>query len=223
MTYDEKTHIVFSGDLFGSLVYSPQMYADETYRVGMNAFHEHYMPSHEVLMPVMDLLLRLKIELIAPQHGCIIKDNIESFIIELRQLECGSLSGSISAVNPVFSESAAVYTAFLNEILDRLSALFSPEKVHEMFRDSLFELDNQSVHIEKIRADGQKNTIDVFFRTLADRNGIRWITVIEPFVKVKLHQYRFPVPSFFSQNEYESGAIYLDTHAAADVSDIVLH
>ncbi|MCK9170579.1 MAG: response regulator [Treponema sp.] len=223
MTYDEKSHVVFSGDLFGSLVYSRQMYADETYREGMKAFHEHYMPSHEVLMPVMDLLLRLKIELIAPQHGCIIKDNIESFIMELRQLECGSLSGSIPLTTPGLPGSSVVYTAFLNEILDRLSALFSPEKVQEMFYNSQFELDKQSVHISGIQAGTDpKNTVDVFFQTLADRDGIRWITVIEPFVKVKLQQYRLPIPYFFLQNENDSGVIP-DTQAASDVSDIILY
>jgi PleD family two-component response regulator len=222
MTYDEKTHTVFSGDLFGSLVYTGQTYADESYKEGMKAFHEHYMPSHGVLMPVMDSLLRLQVDRIAPQHGCIIKDNIESFIIELRQLECGSFSGSVPGISGS-PESATAYISFLDELLDRFSALFTAGEVREMFRDSAFELDATSVHIRRIQDSSieQKNTIDSFFRVLADRNGVRWITVIEPFAKVKLQQYRFPVPQIFSQDGEESVQQNTDNQDVA--TDIVLY
>ncbi|HAH60800.1 MAG TPA: hypothetical protein DCL73_01735, partial [Treponema sp.] len=218
MTYDEESRTVFSGDLFGSLVYSEHVYADETYRNGMDAFHEHYMPSHAVLMPVMDLLLELQIDRIAPQHGCIIKDNVESFIKELRQLECGSFSGSISGFQGLPAADIS-YNAFLNEILDRLSALFSADKVYEMFRDSAFELDAQTVHIVSFRTN-TGSIIDLFFQTIADRNGIRWITVIEPFARTKLRQYRFPLPAVFSQNGEET---LQQNTTDSDTEDLLLY
>ncbi len=55
----------------------------------MKRFHEHYMPSNEILRPTMDLISCLELEAILPQHGSIIKENIPSYIDTLKNLECG--------------------------------------------------------------------------------------------------------------------------------------
>ena len=227
MTYDEKTRTVFSGDLFGTLIFSNRLYADENYKEGMYAFHEHYMPSHEVLMPVMDSLLRIPVERIAPQHGCIIKDNIESFIMGLRQLECGSFSDTVSG-RSVLPKNIETQTAFLGEILERMAALFSAERVCELFRDSVFELEDGTARIIKINVGPEyEKTVDLFLQTVIDRAGIRWITVIEPFIRLKLQQYSLPLPAIFPSVEEKSTASDTEpseeSKFSEDTSDIVLY
>lgn len=225
MTYDEKTRTVFSGDLFGTLVFPDHIYADESYKDGMYAFHEHYMPSHEVLMPVMDSLLRIPVERIAPQHGCIIKDNIESFIAGLRQLECGSFSTAVSG-RPLLPQTTEPQTAVLNEILERMAALFSAERVCSLFRNSAFELEDGTARLIKVKAGaGDKNVIDLFLQTILDRDGIRWVTVIEPFIRLRIQQYNLPLPSIFPPVEEKRTAEKSseELKAPEDSTDIVLY
>lgn len=91
MTYDEKSKVLFSSDLFGALSYDWDLYANEYYIEAMKAFHESYMPSREILKHSMDKLDDLDIELIAPQHGSIIKrDKVRECIETLKNLECGA-------------------------------------------------------------------------------------------------------------------------------------
>lgn len=91
MTYDEKSKVLFSSDIFGALSYDWDLYANEYYIEAMKAFHESYMPSREILKHSMDKLDDLDIELIAPQHGSIIKKNqVREYIETLKNLECGA-------------------------------------------------------------------------------------------------------------------------------------
>lgn len=89
MTYDEKTGILFSGDIFGALSFDWNLYANEYYIEAMKAFHENYMPSREILASAMKKVKRLDVKMIAPQHGSIIRENIDDHITALETLECG--------------------------------------------------------------------------------------------------------------------------------------
>lgn len=95
MTWDATSHTLFSSDIFGSILNSSNLFAGPGYDAGMRAFHEHYMPSHEALAPVMDSIIPLDIAIIAPQHGCVIVDDIRKRIQTLRELECGTFIDSI--------------------------------------------------------------------------------------------------------------------------------
>ena len=87
--YDTKSRILFSGDLFGGLSYNWSLYADEWYIEAMKAFHEHYMPSKEILRHNMSKLEKLDIKMIAPQHGSIIREDVQKYIEALKNLDCG--------------------------------------------------------------------------------------------------------------------------------------
>jgi len=88
-TYDRQTKFLLSSDLFGAFSDRWSLYAGEGYMEAMKRFHEHYMPSNEVLRPTMELISCLELEAILPQHGSIIKENIPSYIETLKNLECG--------------------------------------------------------------------------------------------------------------------------------------
>ncbi len=89
MALDTQSRTLFSGDLFGAILSTWSLFAEADYKEKMIPFHEHYVPSNEVIRPVMDSLLNREIDMICPQHGSIIKDEITAHITTLRDLECG--------------------------------------------------------------------------------------------------------------------------------------
>lgn len=91
MTYDTKTKILFSGDIFGGLSLDWALYANEDYIEAMDAFMENYMPSSEIVNVNLKKLDNLDIEMICPQHGSIIpKEKVKEYIENFKNLECGS-------------------------------------------------------------------------------------------------------------------------------------
>ena len=90
VTYDEKTKILFSSDLFGAFSEKWNLYADKDYTKQMKLWHEPYMPSKEIMNYSLDKLQFLDINLIAPQHGSIIrKGMIKTCFKALRNFEYG--------------------------------------------------------------------------------------------------------------------------------------
>lgn len=90
-TFDEATGTLFSSDLFGGFTSAVQLFAtDMSYFDAIQPFHEHYMPSREILAHGMEALEKLPLELIAPQHGQLIRQPLISPIINaLKNLDCG--------------------------------------------------------------------------------------------------------------------------------------
>ncbi|MEO2065205.1 MAG: diguanylate cyclase [Desulfurobacteriaceae bacterium] len=91
-TYDPKSEILFSSDIFGAISDKFQLFAtdDEEYYQGVELFHKHYMPSSAILNYALDKIMEKNPKLIAPQHGSIIKeDMIIPVVNRLRKLDCG--------------------------------------------------------------------------------------------------------------------------------------
>jgi len=91
-TYDKKTGILFSSDLFGGLTDEFSLFAKDvdSYFEAAKPFHKHYMPSKEVLHHALNQVQKKHPLMIAPQHGSIIKkEMIDPLIEKLKDLECG--------------------------------------------------------------------------------------------------------------------------------------
>jgi len=91
-TYDKKTGILFSSDLFGGLTDEFSLFAKDAddYFEAAKPFHKHYMPSKEVLHHALNQVQKKRPFMIAPQHGSIIKkEYINPLIDKLKELECG--------------------------------------------------------------------------------------------------------------------------------------
>ncbi|MBE7414441.1 MAG: diguanylate cyclase [Deltaproteobacteria bacterium] len=90
-TYDVESGILFSSDIFGGMTREWSLVArDESYFEDIRPFHEHYMPSREILLHGLLKLEELPVRMIAPQHGSILYGGLISFVIgRLKQLECG--------------------------------------------------------------------------------------------------------------------------------------
>ncbi|MBF0356330.1 MAG: diguanylate cyclase [Alphaproteobacteria bacterium] len=90
-TFDEDSGILFSSDLFGGFTDGFKLFAeDESYFEAMRPFHEHYIPSNEVLVHAVEKIRKLPLSLIAPQHGQLIPKELTPYIFDrLTSLDCG--------------------------------------------------------------------------------------------------------------------------------------
>ncbi|MCF6309679.1 MAG: ATP-binding protein [Sulfurimonas sp.] len=90
VSYEPNNKILFSGDIFGGIEESWDFYADETYFLKAKPFHQEYMPSKDIFNYALAKIERLDIDLIAPQHGAIIKKKyIKNLINDMKNLDCG--------------------------------------------------------------------------------------------------------------------------------------
>jgi len=94
MLYDPETRVLFSGDLFGGLtdLDAKGIWADESDWRGMRAFHQAYMPSSRALARAVEAIRALtpKVEIIAPQHGRIIRGSlVDHFLDRIARLPVG--------------------------------------------------------------------------------------------------------------------------------------
>jgi len=90
VSYDKQSKTLFSGDIFGGIEESWEFYADETYFDKAKQFHQEYMPSKDIFNYALSKIEKLDIDLIAPQHGSIIKKKyINKLIQDMKNLDCG--------------------------------------------------------------------------------------------------------------------------------------
>lgn len=90
-TFDEETGTLFSSDLFGGFSNDDELFATSLdYFGGVRAFHEHYMPSREILVHAIDQVRTLPIQRIAPQHGKVVVGELVTPLMDmLAGVECG--------------------------------------------------------------------------------------------------------------------------------------
>lgn len=193
-SYDYQSRILFSSDLFGAFSYEWSLYAKGDYIEKMKTFHEHYMPANSIIRPVMELFLGMEINMIAPQHGSIIKENIIAHIKELRDLECGTL------LNPIKRDLAKSggYMAICCTVLKRLGSIFNQESVRELVADLDLTLDD-NLNITDYNVTGDVLWNMIFERILA-RKGTTWLMVIEPLTETLAKEYDIPMPEVFSSH-----------------------
>ncbi len=90
-TFDTHGGVLFSSDLFGGFSEGFNLFAqDKAYFTAMRPFHEHYIPSHEILAYAISQFEKLPVRMIAPQHGSIIPQELVAPMMDgLKGLDCG--------------------------------------------------------------------------------------------------------------------------------------
>ncbi len=92
--YDPVAKILFSGDI-GASVFPPgkkyPMTDDfESHLQYMEGFHKRYITSNKACRKWVDMMLKKEIEIIAPQHGAVMKgDCVRKFLNWFKDLRCG--------------------------------------------------------------------------------------------------------------------------------------
>ncbi len=124
VTYDPKTKVLFSGDIFGGLEESWEFYAKDDYFSQAEAFHSSYMPSKDIFNYALRKIEKLDINLIAPQHGSIIERRyIYNLIEDMKNLECGLY----------------IEKKYNDELTDTIEKLKAKEKELEEYKNHLEE------------------------------------------------------------------------------------
>lgn len=205
-TYDQTSKVLFSSDLFGSFSYEWNLFASDDYLEKMKAFHEHYMPSNDILRPVMEVLLGMDISLIAPQHGSIIQEDVPKYIKALRDLECGSFLNLIK--RDIVKSGGYRYVCSL--VLKRLASIFSKKEVLEAIGDMDVTLD-ENLEITDYNYTS-KVLWNLLFERILSRKGLTWLLVIDPFVLTLVQEYDLLLPQVFEANlkKIEERAITLN-------------
>ncbi|WP_069998028.1 diguanylate cyclase domain-containing protein [Cellulosilyticum sp. I15G10I2] len=192
-TYDTSSKILFSSDLFGCLAYRWDLFAKADYIEKMKTFHEHFMPSHDILGPVMESFLRMDISIIAPQHGSIITSDIKKHIRALRDLECGLF------LMPIKKEllKSGGYMHVFTSVLKRYAAIFSHREVIETIKGLDVTIDEETLEVVDYNYTGERLWHLLFEQILAKR-GIEWLIVIEPLIQKLTKEFDLTLPFVFS-------------------------
>ncbi|SNZ08549.1 diguanylate cyclase (GGDEF) domain-containing protein [Persephonella hydrogeniphila] len=157
-TYDKKTKTLFSSDIFGSISDRFFLFAedDEEYYEGVELFHKHYMPSRIILNHALDKIEEKEPELIAPQHGSIIKKGMIKPIIErLRNLDCG--------LYMLDEKESNVFTLNkLDDLLKRVYRSVLSSSEFSIIAETLFEnIKKEIPTVEKIVVTGKSPSVPV--------------------------------------------------------------
>lgn len=229
-TYDPVTQTLFSSDLFGSFSHQWRLFADELMSVGgrdhymeaMKTFHEHYMPSNEVLRPIMEQFLQMDIRTIAPQHGSIIRRNVSAYIQELKHLECGGF------LNPIKKEVAKMVglDIIVNQVMHRLFATFPTDEVMEIFANTGIVVDPTTEDITDYPGTSQE-LWQTIFRLISAHKGWSWLTAIEPLTVKLVREYGIDMPDVFDSTllvlQKESHVISEENRALKEVNERLEH
>lgn len=191
-SYDTLTKTLFSSDLFGAISSTWDLFAKEDYIEKMKTFHEHYMPSNDIIRPVMEMFLLMDIKMIAPQHGSIINKEIPKYIKALRELECGTF------LNPVKRniKKAGGYAGICGIVIKRYLSIYSREEVLE----ALEGLDIATSDTMDEITDYNYSGIELWeklFENLYIKKGIKWLVIMEPLVRSLSKDYELPIPRVY--------------------------
>ena len=145
-TYDKKSKILFSSDLFGGLTPEFELFAKsaEEYFEYAKPFHKHYMPHKDILRYVLHKISQKDMSMIAPQHGSIIKKEfIKPLIEKLSELDCG-----LYLMDDYYDD-----ILILNEVDDVLKKVFKEALLTNSFENILKALYSYvKEHIHKLKS-----------------------------------------------------------------------
>ena len=192
-TYDTQTKTLFSSDLFGAFSLRWELYAGDDYIEKMKTFHEHYMPSNEIMRPVMEVFLGMDIAKIAPQHGSIIAEDVKKYIRVLRDLECGTF---LTPIKKSLAKSGG-YAAVCSTVIKRYCSMFDREEVLQVIKELDIQLNIESLDITDYNYTGDK-LWNLLFETIYIKKGLQWLTVVEPLTQKLSKEYDIALPDVFN-------------------------
>lgn len=201
-TYDPVTKVMFTSDIFGGFTEEFSLFArDRSYVECMRPFHQHYMPSNEILSYALEAIEQYDIDLLAPQHGSIIrKDLIPLMIEELKKLDCGLY---LLLREP--TDFMKLYS--FNETLKNITKTMT---LYRDFRDiaaALFELIKKEIAVGRLEfyvRDKEDNIIHY-----AEKNSFRGI-IVERAVPA--------IQKFFIASE-EDAVVYRESYELVQYKD----
>ncbi|WP_052315020.1 diguanylate cyclase [Thiocystis violascens] len=144
-TFDPSTGVLFSSDLYGGFTARPTLVAqDESHFEALRPFHEHYMPSRDILNYALSRIEQYPVKIIAAQHGSIIPERLVSYMTDkLKHLDCGIY---------LFAQGNTDIQrlSHLNETLREITQTMLLYRDFRDIADRLFHVVSRNLPVEKI-------------------------------------------------------------------------
>ncbi len=183
-TFDHQSGILFSSDIFGGFTEEWTLFAKgESYFENLRPFHEHYMPSQDILLSGMLTLEKYPIKAIAPQHGSIIPGELVSFMInKLKTLQCGlylmaqhdSDIARLMRLNQFLREATQTLISYreFREVVEHFFAAAREVLPTSSLEFAVIEADGTVLHFSpKNRYHGEANEVPVYLRPVMNRES----------------------------------------------------
>ena len=106
VTYDSQTKTLFSSDAFGGFSSENDLYANDNYPIQLATFLGEYLGAKRALEYALKRIEQLDaqhgIDLICPQHGCVIpKNKISEYLAIVHELEVGGQIDALAHKNGI--------------------------------------------------------------------------------------------------------------------------
>ncbi|MEQ1600691.1 MAG: FprA family A-type flavoprotein [Methylophilaceae bacterium] len=157
-TYLEEEFILFSGDVFGCHFCDKRLYNDKVgdFRFAFEYYYTHIMrPFREHVINALALIEPLTINIIAPTHGPILRDQPTRYIERYRELSAQRLQNEINAEEKTL-------------IVFYISAYGSTTQMAEMIREGAEQVPGVRVSLY----DMEGGDTDLFVDLVEDADGI---------------------------------------------------
>jgi len=178
VTFDHKTKVLFSSDLFGGITDEFSLFAkDESYFESMKPFHQHYMPNNDILQYAMNEIERYPIKMILPQHGSIIKEELVNYMISsLKTLDCGLylLTKKTTDITKIVK---------LNQILKSITKTMVLYREFKDIVKGLLSIMEEEIQIERIKFYIKDENEVILY---SDNNQYRGITLKDSDIDFKI-------------------------------------
>ena len=144
-TYLEEEQVLFSGDVFGCHYCDSRLFNDRVgdFRFSFDYYYAHIMrPFKQWVMEALALIEPLKMKIVAPTHGPILRERPRRYVAHYRELSTSTLSREIGDTNKsliIFYMSSYGNTARMAE------AIYSGADTVEGVRVSLYDLEGGEV------------------------------------------------------------------------------
>lgn len=197
--YDPELRTLFSGDLFGGLnqLNRVHLWAQEDDWAGIAQFHQIYMPTREALRYAVRQIRALKpaVEVIAPQHGFVIKgDLVPLFLDRMHELLVGLDLWAVE-LDHVYLEG---YRKLLARLLARAEDVMGRDEVLSRLRST--EIRDHLERLMAIRGDevrleceGYSAIVKVFAR-LARGETVPTINSLRSEILAGCSERNLPIP-----------------------------
>lgn len=144
-TYLEEQQVLFSGDIFGCHYCDPRLFNDKVgdFRFSFDYYYSHIMrPFKQWVVEALTLIEPLKMKVVAPTHGPILRERPRRYVAHYRELSTSILTREIGDTNKsliIFYMSSYGNTARMAE------AIYNGADTVDGVRVSLYDLEGGEV------------------------------------------------------------------------------
>ena len=144
-TYLEEEHILFSGDVFGCHFCDSRLFNDKVgdFRFSFEYYYAHIMrPFKRYVLQALELIDPLKLNVIAPTHGPILRDKPRDYVRRFREL---ASSGLHRELNENEKSLLIFYISSYGNTARMAEAIYSGANMVDGVRVSLYDLEGSDI------------------------------------------------------------------------------